>query len=266
MFDKISRFMISRNFERALEIVREDGFPTLLKKIPPFIYEQIWPYLPKRDPVSLNNVPIHANKRVLDSYLPPYLLKYVPHDDETYEAEYVGLIKDHIDKGESVVLVGGGEGVSTVVAARQVNSSGTVITYEGSAQEVNKSRRTIQVNGLDERASVKHAIVSEDVQLRSDPGGADVISSNNLPDCTTLAIDADGAEFSILESLEIRPPKIIVEHHPIRVDDEVVIEYEPDHLIKLLESMGYEIVDECIGHSEQLDMTGLHVVAEYDAA
>lgn len=81
--------------------------------------------------MRLNGVVTDERKRIPDRYLPAYVTRYVPGDDPDYEEQYVGCIRTYIEAGESVVLVGGGEGVSTVAAANQVGPDGRIDVYEG---------------------------------------------------------------------------------------------------------------------------------------
>lgn len=216
----------------------------LLKRTPSYIYAQIRPFFPTTDPVCLNGVPIHERKRMTDEYVPDFLVSRVQTDDPSYESQYVSALEKYVSVGESVTMIGGGEGVSAVVAANQVQSTGTVEVYEGSLENVQKTRSTISVNGVGDVVTVHHSIVSDYFTLRGDPGDANVTKPGELEECDTLAIDADGAEFPILESIEIAPERLITEHHAVRNDGELVAEYRPDELRALLERSGYDIVDE----------------------
>lgn len=142
------------------------------------------------------------------------------------------------------MLVGGGEGISTVSAARQVQSGGKVDVFEGGSEEVEKTKKTVNINDVDGIVTVHHAIVSNDYSLRSSAGGAEIVSPSELPGCDTLAIDADGAEIPILEQVDIRPDKLIIEHHTVLNGDELIIEYQPDKIRSLIHELGYEIVEE----------------------
>lgn len=86
--------------------------------------------------------------------------------------------------------------------------------------------------------------MSDDVSLRTSGEGVETLPPDELPVCDTLGIDADGAELQILEGLERRPDRLIVEHHTVLDDGERVFEYRPDELRSLVREMGYEIVEE----------------------
>lgn len=231
-------------FRRATEVGREEGILTLFAKIPPYIYQQIWPYLPDTRNIIKNEIRSSQNKKVTDKFLPAYLTQYAPTDSPDYEERYISSIRQYISEGEKVVVVGGGEGISTVVTAKQVQSSGKVDVFEGGSREVKKTKETVDINGVSGIVTVHHAIVSNAYSLRSSAGDAKVVSPSELPECDTLAIDADGAEIPILEGVSIRPNKLIVEHHAVSDDDELVVEYQPDKMRSLIQNLGYEIVEE----------------------
>jgi hypothetical protein len=109
-----------------------------------------------------------------------------------------------------------------------------------------KTRETVEVNGVTDLVKVHHTIVSKDYALRSTAGDATVLSPKDLPECDTLAIDADSAELDVLESLSSRPHRLIVEHHAVSGEDEdnLVVEYQPDTVRSSMEEMGYQIVEE----------------------
>lgn len=230
--------------KRASTINRDSGFSTLIEKVPPFTYQQIWPFLPRGQRIQLNGVEIGKRKRIPDDYLPEYLTRYVPGDDQDYEEQYVGCIRSYIETGESVVIVGGGEGVSTVTTAKQVGETGRVNVYEGGTVQAEKTSQTAKINGVDDIVTVTNAIISANISLRSSGDGVTILPPTDLPACDTLAIDADGAEKSILTDLEQRPARLIVEHHLVLDDGEQVLEYKPDEIRSIIRELGYEIVEE----------------------
>jgi hypothetical protein len=127
--------------QRAIEVGREEGISTLVAKIPPYVYQQIWPYLPEDGYIIKNEIRSSQKKKITDRFLPAYLTQYTPSDDPDYEPQYVSGIRKHITEGQKVVLVGGGEGISTVATAKQVRSSGKVDVFEGGSGEVKKPRK-----------------------------------------------------------------------------------------------------------------------------
>lgn len=234
----------TRNVLRPLEILSESGVSTLLKKIPPYLYQKLWPYLPQGNPIVKNEVEVSTRRRVLDGLLPDAITRYVPSDDPDYEAQYLGCIQRHVTVGEKVVLVGGGEGVSTVVAGNCVGPTGSVTVYEGGHINVDAVAATVRQNGVAHRTSVRHAIVATNINLHSSPAGAPVVAPSDLPACDTLAIDADGAELPILEGLTNPPQRVIVEHHAVPDDDGLAVDYRPEVVRNQLADLGFCVVEE----------------------
>ncbi|MCF2238155.1 FkbM family methyltransferase [Halobacterium salinarum] len=229
--------------KRAVEIVRQRGVGVLIKKIPPYIYQQVWPYLPSAGYTYKNGIKSCERGRVLDQFLPKYITQYATHQP-SYESQYIEAIRRHVTEGQDVVLVGGGEGISTVVAANQVQRTGEVTVFEGAAEEARKSQVVVEINEVSDRTTVHHTIVSEDVSLRSAASGAEVLPSAELPSCDVLAIDADGAEISILDGIVNHPAVLIVEHHAVADTSGLALEYQPDRVRDLITNLGYDIVDE----------------------
>ncbi len=231
-------------FQRAVKIWRKEGISTLVRKIPPYIYQQIWPYFPDTRNIIKNEIQSSQNRKVTDEFLPAYLTQYAPSDSPDYEERYISSIRRYITEGEKVVVVGGGEGISTVATAKQVQSSGKVDVFEGGSEEAQKTKKTVDINDVSGIVTVHHAIVSNAYSLRSSAGDAKVVSPSELPECDTLAIDADGAEIPILERVSIRPNKLIIEHHEVSDGNKLIVEYQPDKMRSLIQNLGYEIVEE----------------------
>lgn len=229
---------------RAVAITSEDGIGTLAKKVIPYSYQQLWPHLPTGSEIRKNKIKSSKHRRLTDGFLPSYVTKYVPTDDPTYEEQYIDCIRRYIDSGEQVVMIGGGDGISTVAVARQVGPAGAVSVFEGGGVSVDRTRKTTYINDVADRVTVTHAIVAEDYHLRTAADGAEYVSPSELPECDTICIDADGAELPILRALAIQPFRLVVEHHAVPGENQLTVEYQPDTVRKLLKEHGYEIVEE----------------------
>lgn len=153
-----------------------------------------------------------------------------------YEAAIIDALRERVRDGDDVVVVGGGFGVSSVVAARQTGASGSVTTYEGGAQQYDIVQETLDMNGVDDRVSVEHAIVGSAVSLYNPPGDAGVVDGSDLPACDVLEMDCEGAEVDILRALGIRPRVVVVETHANFGAPEADVRAELDRL-------GYDVVD-----------------------
>lgn len=193
--------------DKATKIWREEGSITLARRGVQFGYDTyVRPFLPKQI-VRYNDIPVHAS-RAGDSIIPWHTM-----DLPGYEDALVRGIRQYVENGDTVVIVGGGWGISTVAAAKQAGERGRIITYEGGAETVEKVVDTVQLNGVDDRVSVRHAIVGRTVSIRGDGTSAKAVSPTELPDCDVLVLDCEGAEIGLLGGMEIRPRAIIVETH-----------------------------------------------------
>lgn len=158
-----------------------------------------------------------------------------------YEDALVTAINASVSAGDAVVVVGGGWGVGTVVAAENADESGEVITYEGSEEQVRHVKETIELNQLDSRTTVEHAVVGSDINVYGDKAASRTLSPKELPDCDVLVLDCEGAEMDILEHVDQVGREIIVETHPM---------YEaPSEDVKaLLEDSGFAV--EAVRHEQ----------------
>lgn len=193
---------------RSGAVLRTEGPKSLVLKTTNYLYQRtIAPMLPRRA-VQYNGIDVPA-VRLFDASLPWRPYENRPH----YESGLVSALREHADPGDDVVIVGGGWGVTAVVAAKQVGDAGSVTVYEGSQREVERVRRTAEWNGCGDIVRVEHAVVGTAINLRGDRGDAAVVAPADLPACDVLELDCEGAEVEILELLSIDPKKILVETH-----------------------------------------------------
>lgn len=198
-----NRFPINR----AVEIYSEDGIATLLSRSTKYVYNRgVRKWLPHRV-VLYNGVRVQA-ARCLDSIVP-----WQDTDRPSYETAIIRAIRDRVERGQKVVVVGGGWGVSTVVAAQQVGESGEVVVFEGAEDWVANLQETLELNEVGGNVSINHAVVSHARSLRGVAGNAMVLSPDDLPYCDVLILDCEGAEKDILEELNTQPSTIVVETH-----------------------------------------------------
>lgn len=153
-----------------------------------------------------------------------------------YKAEQMDCIAAAVETGDTVVNVGGGYGVSTVVAARHVGPSGRVVTFEPAGEVLGPLRETAEMNDVADRVELRHAAIGSPSHPKGTIEGAEVLPPSALPECDVLILDCDGAEAEIVPRLEIRPRDLVVESHPrYGVDTE--------ELLSVLSSEGYEFPD-----------------------
>jgi hypothetical protein len=173
-----------------------------------------------------------------------------------YEDGLVDGIRDHAKQGDQIVIVGGGWGVSSVIAARQVGESGQVLTYEGGADAVHKITDTVSLNSVSETVSVQHAVVSDAISLRGSGKQAQRIRPTELPSCDGLVLDCEGAELDILAEMERRPRFIIVETHGM-------FDSPKEAVFERLEQLGYNIISQTIAETrvpEICETKGIYVL------
>lgn len=153
-----------------------------------------------------------------------------------YEAAIIDGLREHVRQGDDVVVVGGGFGVSSVVAARHAGASGSVTTYEAGADQCDLVAEALDINDVADRVTVEHAVVGAAVSTYTPPEDARVIDPANLPDCDVLEMDCEGAELGIVRELAVRPRVLIVETHANFGSPEGDVRAELDRL-------GYEVIE-----------------------
>jgi hypothetical protein len=152
-----------------------------------------------------------------------------------YEAGIIDSLRDHVRRGDGVVVVGGGFGVSTVVAAQQTGPDGWVETYEASREHAELVQEAIEMNDVDDIADVGHVQVGDAVQTFGPINGATRIRPESIPPCDVLELDCEGAELEILSSIEMYPRVIIAESHGH-------LDAPSNVLHDALENAGYRVV------------------------
>ena len=163
--------------------------------------------------------------------------------DVQYEDLLLDAIRDSIHRGDSVLIIGGGKGVSTVVAGRHAGHEGEVRTIEAAEEAAALCRETAVLNGCRDRVRVCHGFVGRRIQLRGHMGEASHIEPSELPNCDVLVIDCDGAEIDILRGMTITPEICIVEHHAVYDTEtwEPIFEEQPTAVKHQLREMGHRI-------------------------
>lgn len=196
---------------RLVSKYRNEGLTSVLQSAPQFIYNQyIWPHLPSTSPIFYNQVQI-GSRPVFDHYTS----WNTPSRNDYAEYEYALIkgIRNNVISGDTVVIVGGGWGVSSVVAARKAGLTGKVITFEGGAEYTANCIRTIEFNRVEDIVDIRNLVVGTANDIRGKSGTLEFLSVDELPVCDVLVLDCEGTELEILSEMEIRPETIIVETH-----------------------------------------------------
>lgn len=235
--------------EEAKKVYKNEGILPLSIKAGKFGYNYFRSLLPRRI-VSYNGVPVRA------SHLGDRIIPWEQTDIPDYETALVDGIRRHVSEGDTVSIVGGGWGVSTVVAAKQVGETGHVITYEGGKDAYENVRETTRLNDINERVTVQHGIVAEAISLRGDGTEAKIIPPSELPECDVLVLDCEGAELEILEQMDCRPRTLLVETHGMFGATEAKVR-------AILKELDYEVTAQSVAEerlSEFCEEKGIYVL------
>lgn len=202
-----------------------------IKKLIPYLYSRHFRrYLPRKSS-KLNGVTV-GYKRLFDDWVP---WAQTHPDPEKYECAIISSLKQHVELGDTVTIVGGGWGVTTVVAAEQTGDEGCIRTFEASTQYAEYVKESAEMNDVNDRVTVQNAIVSHTVSTLGSSDSDVTLDPSRLPDCDVLELDCEGAEIEILKKLKIRPQVLIVETHGINGAP-------TENVIESLESLSYRII------------------------
>lgn len=174
------------------------------------MYSKLRKILPTTGYLRFNGIYVDIEKKGLDWLFPKYRnLNDIPN----YEAALVLALKERVHPKNTVVIVGGGYGVTACVAARRVGPNGRVICYEGNVENAAKALRAVSLNGVEKQVEIHSAIVAGDIGVYEGKKASTVIAPLSLPFCDVLQLDCEGSEIEIISSMIIDPPIIIVETH-----------------------------------------------------
>jgi hypothetical protein len=151
-----------------------------------------------------------------------------------YEGSLIAAMRERIRPGETVAMVGGGKGVSAVVAARIVGPAGAVTVYEGAASQLDVVTETLELNQVADRVKLKHGVVGDPQELWSEAADAERVPPGDLPPSDTLVLDCEGSELSILREADL-PDTVIVETHG-------VFDAPTEEAKRILEDRGFEVI------------------------
>lgn len=206
----------------------------MLRQVLSWLYDQtLRPHLPRRLAVY-NGVAAPSHYRLFDMGYSPARLDY--------EASLCESIRGVVDEGDSVSVVGGGKGVSSIIAAKHNYPDGQVQVFEASKEQYRDIKRSCDYHPAGERVNINHAAVGDMSNAYGEVGDPEKIRPNELPPCDVLVIDAEGAESDILPQLEQTPEAIIVESHGC-------FGSPTESVRKELESNGYDVNK--VGYEDQ---------------
>lgn len=219
---------------RWQEIVREKGWSGLALKVAAHLYARSIRRLLPATPVQLAGLPGPDDRRLGDQLLSDLLRLNIANDQPLYEATLIGALRRLVQPGDRVTVVGGGKGITAVVAAQQAGQSGTVICYEASPAGVLEVRRAAERNRT--AIDIREALVGPAVHVYGAAVTRHTVPPASLPDCDVLELDCEGSEVTILREMTIRPRAIVVETHGFHG--------APTSATRaLLDSLGYVVED-----------------------
>lgn len=216
--------------QRGRKAFRENGFTYVLSETLPHVHNHyIRDHLPRRE-IQMNGINVRY-RRLGDSAVPWGAGHPNPAE---YERGIINGLRKYVEVGDEVVIVGGGWGVSTMVAAKNVGESGRVYTYESSPKYKRLIEETASLNGLSEQVEVAETTVSHAVSTFGSEESSNVLEPGNLPECEILELDCEGAEATIIPKMEITPRTVIVETHGL-------FDSPTEEIVKKLQQKGYAI-------------------------
>lgn len=152
-----------------------------------------------------------------------------------YEQGLISHLRKSVMTGDKVVIIGGGEGVSSVVAAEQAGPGGEVTTFEASREQLEIAEETLTLNCVNQRVTLQHTLVGPNIQTIGVVGHPKDLPPSEIPACDVLEMDCEGSELEILENLSVRPRTIVVEVHDNLGSSEADVREE-------LSRLDYEVV------------------------
>ena len=179
-------------------MVRDGGIPRAVRTI---YNRTLRPHLPSR--IGMFNTVPAKRVKLFDARV----------EFPEYEATMLDALREAVQPGDDVVIVGGGYGVSSVVAARCARLDGSVTAFEPARERFAYIDETAELNGVEDRVDARRALVGPSVKVDGDGTGADRAAPSDLPDCDVFALDCEGAEAAILRNAEVEPRVIVVETH-----------------------------------------------------
>ena len=203
---------------KVVQRLNNSGFEALIKRAAGYLYQRtIRKLLPTIADVRYSGIPISRERKFGDAHLPDFLVPNPLDDIENYEQTLIAALQSQVLPEDRVTIVGGGEGVTAVVAAKAVGEKGSVVCFEGNSWNVRKIKATAARNKVSRRLTVRHAVVGQAIGVYGVPEQVStlVVSPAELPECDVLELDCEGAEILILSNMTIRPRVVAVENHGV---------------------------------------------------
>lgn len=207
--------------DRLMAAYREGGLRRMGQKLQYQYCHLVETHLRPRTPMherllKLNGVEVPVPISPLDEYLPFFEPALPLRSNPAYEQTEVEAVRSYCRKGDHVVVIGGGLGVTAATAAHTVGLTGRVTVYEPLPTAVGIIRRTLEQNGCADRVEVIRAAVGTprascfSYKQGSNPP---MIPYADLPAADVYEMDCEGEELPILRRLPTPPRVVLVETH-----------------------------------------------------
>lgn len=231
----------------AYRVIRRDGFITMFyMTIRHFYINHIRDHTPViAAPTRAKfDVEIKQGWRHRKLFDPLFGINEDIHDGE------LGLIlaeRALAQKGDHVVIIGAGAGISATAAAKQIGPDGKLTLYEGLDRR-NQITETFALNDVDEDIDVEihNTLVGAEEtgvdNLYTADEATETINPEELPECDVLECDCNGAELEILRNMEIRPRVLVIELEAVWYKRKFGGEKHPHEVTDHMREMGYRIV------------------------
>lgn len=172
-------------------------------------------------------------KSYIDIILRPFWKSLA--DNYSYESGIRRCV-DKLNLAGAVCIVGGGNGIMATYIAK-TNSDLTIDCFEGSLEYYKRCLLTKELNkySLESNLTFHNKLVAENIGVYGQATSG-LLPARDLPDCETLVMDCEGAEFTIIKNMKIRPKHIIVETHGF-------LGFPTSNTVALLERKGYSVLD-----------------------
>ena len=223
---------------RAWSKYYEDGFVSTFKVANRLLFSKLLNLTRVITPVE--RYALWNGVKVPPKVAPKYGLidRYFEMISTDYSESEGGEVKSHKEftkPGDTVVIIGGGRGVTTVHAVWESNPDGHVKVFEASKYCSDIVKEVVDINNVKNSCEINNALVGSNIKVYGSEKYNRSIHPSELPKCDVLEMDCEGAELDIIRNIDIYPRVIIMEVHPNRYQ-------ESTQAVDELDSMGYDIV------------------------